>query len=190
MLITDKAKARSYFSQIRKNISETDRLNAENAIYQAFINSHYFNDSDTILCYVSVNDEVDTRKIIEYSLDNGKRIFIPKCVGKEMFFYELRAIDELVDGKFGIPTVKTETLNFLSDFKNTLCLVPALSFDKFGNRIGYGGGYYDRFLNCNNTLTLGLAFDSCLCDILPREEYDIAVDVVLTESGFKNIGKL
>lgn len=185
MLITDKKHARKFYSQIRKSISERERLIADEMIYHNFINSQYFNDFDTILCYVSFKDEADTRRIIEYSLDNGKRIYVPECVGKEMSFYELKSIDELIEGRFGIPTVNTDGLNSLSDFKNALCIVPALSFDRYGNRIGYGGGYYDRFLKSNKIFTLGLTFDSCFCDILPSEEFDIAVDAVLTESGIK-----
>lgn len=185
MLITDKIQARSYFSHIRKSISEAERTSAEDMIYHNFINSQYFNDFDTILCYVSVKDEADTRRIIEYSLCKGKKIFIPECVGKDMLFYELKSTEELIEGRFGIPTVNINNKNPLSEFRNTLCIVPALSFDKYGNRIGYGGGYYDRFLKENEIFTLGLTFDSCLCEILPSEEFDIAVNAVITESGIK-----
>lgn len=185
MLITDKTQARSYFSHLRRNISEEERISANNMIYHNFINSRYFNDFDTILCYFSVKDEADTRRIIEYSLSKGKKVYIPECVGREMLFYELNSIEELVEGRFGIPTVNTKNKKPLSEFSNTLCIVPALSFDKYGNRIGYGGGYYDRFLKENEAFSLGLTFESCLCEILPYEEFDIAVNAVITESGIK-----
>ncbi len=185
MLLNDKKHVRSYYKEIRNSISAEERLTADSGIFLNFINSHYFNDYDIFLCYVSVKNEVDTRRIILHLLDNGKSVYIPECVGNKMFFYKLKSIDELVEGRFGIPTVNTDTLNPLSDFENVLCIVPALSFDRYGNRIGYGGGFYDRFLAENKVFALGLTYDNCFCDLLPREKYDIAVDAVITESGIK-----
>lgn len=185
MFINNKFLARKHFLNIRKSIVGDERQQAEKLIFQNFINSHYFNDFETILCYVSVDDEVDTRKIINYCIESGKNVYIPECVGNEMSFYKLDSLACLIQGKFGIPTVDTEEKAPLGNFGNTLCIVPGLSFDKYGCRIGYGGGYYDRFLEDNETDTLGLTFDKCLCDTLPKEELDKSVKAVLTESGLK-----
>ena len=192
MLINKKADARKYYSEIRNGISGELRQQAEELIFHSFINSFYFNNFETILCYVSVKDEVDTKNIINFCLDKSKTVYIPKCIGKEMFFYRIRNLSELTDGKFGIPTVNTECADLLTDFSNALCIVPAFAFDKTGNRIGYGGGYYDRFLKKNKLCSLGLAFDLCISSKLPSEDYDEKVDAIITESGLiitKNFGE-
>lgn len=185
MSVNNKDEIRRIYRKIRKDIDERKRLNFNNSIFNHFINSHYFNDYDTILCYVSVNDEVDTRCLIKYILDAGKNLYIPKCVGKDMFFYRLTDINNLIDGEFGIPTVDTASLISLKSFDNVLCIVPAICFDKKGYRTGYGGGYYDRFLAEKRIETVGLCYDECICDVLPKNNFDIQVDNVLTETGFK-----
>lgn len=184
MLITKKAEARKYFFDIRKNIVGDERQRAENMIFHNFINSRFFNEFETILCYVSVDDEVDSRMIIDFCIESGKKIYIPNCVGKTMSFYRLNSSKFLIKGKFGIPTVSNVSASVLTDYSGALCIVPAISFDKKGYRIGYGGGYYDRFLDKKNIATLGLTFDKCMTDSLPYERYDKKVGTILTESGF------
>ncbi len=185
MSVINKDEIRKKYRRIRKEIIETKRVEYSDLIFNYFINSHLFNCYDTILCYVSVNDEVDTRCLIEHCLNSKKHVYIPKCVGEKMLFYRLSDINNLIDGEFGIPCVDTTSLNPLECFENTLCIVPGLCFDENGFRIGYGGGYYDRFLADKTISTVGLCFDDCFCNTLPVCEHDIRVNNVLTETGFK-----
>lgn len=134
--------------------------------------------------YVSFGSEVDTKGLIEYSLNIGKRVAVPYCNGKNMLFYEIKSLSELSAGKFGIPTVDISGKSPLVSFDKALCIVPGICFDCYGNRIGYGGGYYDRFLSENSVISLGVCYKKCLCSEIESEEFDIKTDYVLTEIGF------
>lgn len=182
----NKAEARKLFSDIRRAIPLETKSEYDNMILSNIISSQLLNDFEKVLCYVSVKDEPDTRNFIDYLLKIGKTVYIPYCKEKNMFFYQLNDIDELVDGAFGIPTVDVSNKTPLDDFESCICIVPALSFDSNGCRLGYGGGFYDRFLNDKKIYKLGITYEACVISELPSEDYDIAVDAVVTE---KNIIK-
>lgn len=177
-----KKKLRALYKSVRNGISESEKKKADTCIFTRFVNSDLFADSEIILIYISVGSEPDTLKLMDYSLRNGKRVAVPHCIGLNMNFYFIESTDCFVDGEFGIPTVIPENENLVFDFKNTVCVVPALSFDRFGNRLGYGGGYYDRFLYDKNFPTVGLCYERCVATVLPAEEHDIRVDYILNEN--------
>ncbi len=182
----DKKETRDFYIKIRKNISSKEKNEFDRLIFTQFINSSLFNEFDTFLIYVSVNNEVATTDIINYLLYNNKKVAVPYCIGKEMNFYYINSLAELINGKFDIPSVdinKSQKCNFYSD---ALCIVPGVSFDNYGNRLGYGGGYYDRFLSENKNCTLGLCYERCLSDLLPTDIYDIKMDFILTEKCIRN----
>ena len=182
-----KKQLRSHFKSVRNSVSSEDKAVFDQRIYQNFVNSPFFNDFDIYLCYVSVGSEVETVNIINSLLSKGKRVGVPYCEGKTMHFYEIKSTDELISGTYGIPSVNVETAEKIVDFSNTLCIVPALAFDKKGFRLGYGGGYYDRFLSSHTVDTLGLCYEYCLSEALPAEPFDVKIRCILTENGFINI---
>ncbi len=184
--MTDKKQLRRIFSDIRKSFSEEEKYNSDNKIFTKFVNSSFFNNFNKYLIYISVNNEVDTMNIIRYLLDNNKKIAVPYCCGKEMDFYYINSTDDLIEGRFGIPSVDINISEKVTEFNETLCIVPALAYDVSGYRLGYGGGYYDRFLSENNIDTLGLCFEKCITDNLPHEYFDIKIDCVLTDSCLRN----
>lgn len=184
MLINNKKQLREQYKLIRNSICDKAKTQADSLIFNQFINSDLLSDFDVFLCYVSVNSEADTIQIINYLLKCKKKVAVPYCCGSEMNFYEIDSIDDLIDGAYGIPTVDIGNHKKTEDFSNALCIVPALSFDLNGNRLGYGGGYYDRFLSKNNVRTLGIAYNKCLTNNLPFEEHDKTVDMILTDKGF------
>ena len=179
----NKTEARKIFSQKRKSISLEDKLIKDRKIFDNIINSHILNDFEKILCYVSVKDEPDTRVLIDYLIKNDKNIYIPHCIASEMKFYKLDDVDKLIDGAFGIPTVDISSENSLENFKKSICIVPALSFDSNGYRLGYGGGFYDRFLSDKEIFKLGISYEICLTAELPRDDFDISVDALITENN-------
>lgn len=133
-----------------------------------------------LLSYVSVRDEVDTSVLIRSALRDGKRVSVPRCEGKQMVFYEIGSLDALVPGRFGIP----EPLPQVSARPDaaSLCLVPGLSFDRCGARVGYGGGYYDRFLPGFPGTPVGLCYAALASDIpLPAEKHDCRMALVVTD---------
>ena len=104
-----------------------------------------------------------------------------------MFFYEIGSLSDLQSGRFGIPTVDLSKSKRIDNFKNSICVVPALCFDKYGFRIGYGGGYYDRFLSSNNIKYVALCREKQLTESLPAEEFDIRIRKTVVENKIVEI---
>ena len=134
---------------------------------------------------VDVEDGVDSLlPLAEQALRLGKRIAFPLCHPKthKMTFHAVDTLGELTVGAYGIPEpdhhLPTVTAN-----ARTLCIVPALSFDRFGYRLVYGGGYYDRFLSEFAGISVGLVYEALCVEELPRDRYDERVDLIITEKG-------
>lgn len=138
-----------------------------------------------ILIYCSKPNEIDTTPIIQFAFDFGYRVYVPRVNGKEMNFFEITSFKDLQKGAFNVmePTGNITPPNL----DNTICITPGIAFDKNYNRLGYGGGYYDRFLQNYNGLKIGLCYDELLVDALPNEDTDIPVDIIITNK--KNLIK-
>lgn len=169
---------RKKYLRIRKEINESDKNKYDNDIFEKVINLQEYKDSKLVLAYVSLKHEVDTFKLIEHSLSIGKKVAVPKCEGYNIIFYTINGLDELKEGKFNILEPKTDKK--LVDFSDSICIVPGVAFDNENNRIGYGKGYYDRFLKIYNGLKIGLAYKECLCEKIDAEGNDIKMDIVIT----------
>ncbi len=182
----NKKEIRDFYIKIRKSINQTEKIYFDKSIFTQFINSYFFKNFDIFLVYISINNEVGTFDIIQYLLNNGKKVAVPFCHDKIMDFYFVNSIDDLVDGKFGIPTADVNKSLKVESFESVLCIVPAVSFDNKGNRLGYGGGYYDRFLEQNHVTTIGLCYERCMSYNLPTEKTDKKIDYVLTEKHLRN----
>lgn len=181
-----KKEKRDLFLKIRGSISGSEKINFDNIIFTRFINSSFFNCFDTFLVYISFGSEVSTIGIINFLLNKNKKVAVPYCSGNEMSFYYINSLDDLIEGRFRIPSVNVNKAKKVENFYNTLCIVPGVSFDNNGNRLGYGGGYYDRFLSGNKLVTLGLCYERCISDSIPSESFDIKMDYVLTETCLRN----
>jgi len=140
-----------------------------------------------LMIYVDFRGEVQTRELIERSLSEGKRVSVPVCItrGRILVPSEIKGIDELKPGVLGIPEPDREHLRPLDPAEPDLFIVPGLAFDKSCSRIGFGAGYYDRFLpNTKDTaLKVGIAFSFQIIEHIPTDEYDVPMDMVITESG-------
>lgn len=170
----NKNELRIMFKQIRKEIINKDIQNE--IIYQKIINNKTIMQADTILLYASLDDEVDTFKMIEYFL-SFKKVALPKVNGNNMEFYYINSISELKKGSFNI---LEPTCNNKIDSNNCVCIVPGICFDKHGYRIGYGKGFYDRYLVNKNIYKIGICFKECFVDVLPCNKYDIKVDLIVS----------
>ena len=178
----NKQEMRRFYKTVRNSITYSEKVYLDKLVFTAFINSDIFKNSNLLLIYVSVGSEIDTHNIIDFALQCGKRVAVPFCVEKEMSFFEIYSLSELVTGKFGIPTVNSGNNYEVTDFRKAVCVVPGLCFDNYGGRIGYGGGYYDRFLAFNNIVSVGLCFERCISHKIPSEKHDIKIDYILTEN--------
>ena len=163
----------------RNSLSEEKILEKSNQIKNKLFNLSQYKKSKTIMFFVSFNSEVNTHEMIKESLKN-KTIVVPKVVSHEIEPSIIIDFDNLVSGKFGI-LEPIEAMKIAH--KNIgLVLVPGIVFDKEGHRIGYGFGYYDKFLaKVPKAIKIGLAFDFQVVDKIPAEMHDVPVDMIVTE---------
>lgn len=167
---------RKKYKEKRDNIKK--KVTKDNLIYQKVINNKDILSSKTLLIYISINSEVDTIKIINYFL-NTKNIAVPKIIDNDMFFCYVTNLNELTSGKYNIPEPTNE--NIVTDFDNAICIVPGICYDKKNYRVGYGKGYYDRFLSKNKIKTIGLCYKECMIEKIDNDKYDYKIDEVITE---------
>lgn len=181
----DKPQLRLYYKNIRAK--DTEKEKTDKIISEKVLNCDLLKNADSVFCYCSVKDEVDTSQIISALIKRKIKVALPVCLDSNgtMCFYYIDSLSELKTGFFSVREPDSEKCEKAIPSENTLCLVPALSFDKKGYRLGYGKGYYDRFLKNFNGKSLGLCRENCLCDNLPKGEYDKSVDYVITENIYK-----
>ncbi len=181
-----KKRLREKYKSIRKSTPPGDKNRNDIKITNKVLNLWRYRDAEMILTYVSTDIEVDTREIITQSLQKGKTVAVPKCIDgtRDMEFYAIKGFDDLAVGAFGVMEPVAEKCELLTSLENSLCIVPALSFDYKGYRLGYGKGYYDRFLSTFTGEIVGLCYTSCMYkDILPHGKYDKKVPMIITENN-------
>ena len=186
MIESDKKKLRTLMLNKRNSLSKEETLTCSHAIMEKVVSHYDFSHALELLIFVNFGSEVNTKGIISYGLMLGKRIYCPKVLedGK-MEFYEIHSLEELEAGYQGIlePKVIAER-KWQAGEANALMILPGAVFDKKGHRIGYGGGYYDRFLENSNFagIKMALAYSFQVEDEIPFEVHDEKVDLVITEN--------
>ena len=163
----------------RKNIADRDEK--DRLIFERIMCCDCVKNSDAVLIYASYNGEVDTFRIIRRLLEIGKPVFTPKCrENSEMIFLRIESENDLAEGAYGILEPVGDIQPVITE--KTVCIVPAVSFTAKGERLGYGGGYYDRFLSKYPKLcSVGICYEELISDSLPCAEHDINVNYVITE---------
>jgi 5-formyltetrahydrofolate cyclo-ligase len=152
------------------------------AIYERVIAWNVFQAAPCVACYVSVQNEVDTRQLIEYALRVGKKVFVPVTQGSGvMGFQEILSLDNLRSARFGLLEPEHDVGLMIEPDDLDLVIVPGIAFDRRGNRLGFGGGYYDRFFERCNATRVGLAYAFQVVDDIPAEDHDEKMDWVVTE---------
>ncbi len=166
----------------RNCISKQEWEEKSRLICEKVVTHPFFLASDVIYCYVDYRNEVRTREIIETAWEQGKKVAVPKVFGDEMEFHYIQSFEDLEKGYKGIPEPWKECL--ADDAENVLVIMPGAAFDVTCNRIGYGKGYYDKYLHAHpNYKTLALAFELQMVKHIPAEEYDICPDIIITEEN-------
>ena len=134
--------------------------------------------------YMSYNREVDTYMLLSQCLDDNKKVYAPRVLSKkDMEFYRVSDERDLESGYMGIMEPSDSCKK--AESRNGLFIMPGLAFDYDFHRIGYGGGFYDRYLSINNTFVkAALAFDFQLLDSIPYEEHDLKPDYIITQTQF------
>ena len=171
--------------ELRRTIRDRKRAMTEEEITQRsarlgalFAQSDAYKAAKTIYGYLPYNQEVRTVPMLEQALRDGKRVAVPKVYGEEMRFLYLDDLTQVAKGYAGIPEPIADEP--VADDKTALVLMPGLAFDPEGHRIGYGGGFYDKFLAAEpDHPTLALCYEFQMLPKLDTEEHDIPVDTVL-----------
>ena len=169
----------------REALSEQERSVLDDRITQKLLATSEYAEATTVLTYVSVSSEVSTRMFIECALRDGKTVAVPRCLpGHCLEFVAIASLEQLVAAPFNLLEPAKELPPLTEDEKNnSICIVPALLVDTKGYRLGYGAGFYDRFLSTYPGKKICLAYQQNLSrTILPHTAFDVAVDVVITES--------
>ena len=183
-LVEMKKKLRQEISQMRRTLATSDILEKSYRIKHRLFASKWYQDAHTILFYISYNNEVHTHEMIQESLDKGKTVMVPKIDtrNKTLITSILSCWDDLCIGPHSILEPKDECEREVPVSSIDLCIIPGIVFDSEGNRIGHGGGYYDRLLKKEcSAHRIGLAFELQVINRIPAEPYDKKVEMIITE---------
>lgn len=173
----DKIALRKHISAKKRLLSSQQIEEASLALAKLLFSHPLYKQADTIYAYLSYNQEVRTAPIINQALLDGKKVAVPKIFDNTMAFVYIDESSLILPGYKGIPEPVS---NELANDKHALVLMPGLAFTPNGQRMGYGGGFYDRFLAEEPHPTLALCYDFQLLPQLPVEEHDLPVDAVLS----------
>ena len=185
----DKNKIRQLIFERRKVFPAKENKKASQRIFQLIQCCDLFQHASIIHIFISKSDEPNTLPIIESAWQLGKKIIVP-CVlpnTLELYHSQLKSLDDLSYGKFGIYEPSREKRIPISPKSFHLAIIPGIAFDRQGGRIGYGKGYYDRFLQKTNAFRLALTFDFQILKKVPTEKHDVSMNGILSESGFVKI---
>lgn len=164
----------------RASLSDKERQAFSAQICSSVISHPLYQQAEEIYCYVSFGEEVITLPILEHAWKCKKRVAVPKILENDtMEFFYIKSMEELSEGVYGIlePADNNQAAG-----NNALVLMPGVAFDRSGGRVGYGKGYYDRYLTCHpHYKTMALAFEIQCLEAVPTEPHDIRPGFIMTE---------
>ncbi|MGI6006928.1 MAG: 5-formyltetrahydrofolate cyclo-ligase [Ruminococcus sp.] len=156
-------------------------ISASKAVCEKILHLEAFRESSWLYTYMDFNREVMTKDMIREAWKLGKRTAVPRVSGKDMTFYEITSFDQLEPGYFQIPEPVKECPQ--ADCEESFLIIPGVAFDKKRHRIGYGQGFYDRYLSRHPLhKTAAVAFDFQVFEAVPFEELDITPQILVTET--------
>ncbi|MBR3816331.1 MAG: 5-formyltetrahydrofolate cyclo-ligase [Clostridia bacterium] len=178
-----KKQLRQKYRNIRSSVS--DALTKSELISARLTESYLYKQHNKIFLYYPSGREVSTVSIAEKAFADGKMVAFPKCLDRKgtMEFRFINSFSDLEEGMFGIMEPDSVCCGYAVPDSDTLIVVPALAFDMNGNRLGYGGGYYDRYLSQYDCCSVGLAYSECICNRLPTEEYDVKINCLISDTN-------
>ncbi len=185
----EKSSLRKEMKALRTSLSPAQKEEIERKIAQSILQSAYYRDADSLLCYAAYGSEISVDRIAKAAWEDGKRVCFPRCEDDRgvMRFYAVEDPSMLVAGMYGILEPDEGCVPMEAFSSTALCLVPGLAFDARGYRIGYGKGYYDRFLPRFDGIAMGVC-PACMLFLTPQWEYDrydIALPCIVTEHGVR-----
>ena len=174
----DKKALRLMIREKKRAMSDDQIVAASARLEEQFVNTQQYMDAKTIYGYLPYNQEVRTIPILQHAIRDGKRVAVPKVYGDEMRFIYISNFEALEKSAMGIPEPIVDAP--VADDASALVLMPGLAFDDMGHRVGYGGGFYDKFLAAEpNHPTVALCYDFQMLPRFETDVHDIPVDLVL-----------
>ena len=174
----DKKALRRAIREQKRAMTEAEIVSRSEKLGELFLNTEVYRTAKTLYGYLPYNQEVRTVPMLQQALRDGKKVAVPKIYGDTMKFLYLDDLSRVEKNEMGIPEPVDDTP--VADDPTALVLMPGVAFTKKGDRMGYGGGFYDRFLAEEpDHPTLALCYEFQIVDSLPTEEFDIPVDTVL-----------
>ena len=174
----DKKALRAAIRQQKRAMTEEEIVSKSEKLGQLLAQNELYQKARTFYGYLPYNQEVRTVPMLEQALRDGKRVAVPKCYGDTMKFIYMDDLSQVAPGYANIPEPIAD--GPVADDPTALVLMPGMAFDPQGHRIGYGGGFYDKFLAAEpDHPTLALCYDFQMLPHLETEEFDIPVDCVL-----------
>ena len=183
---------RNKILSVRNTLDKEIKDKMDYEIYNKLISSELYLKAKNIFIYISFDKEIETKRIINKALSDEKQVYIPKIyrADKSMKAISLKAFEDLKGNSMGI-LEPIDDSDYINKEEIDLIIVPGVVFDLNGNRIGYGGGYYDRYLEdikeINNKVVL--AYDLQIVDFIESESHDISFDYIITNTKFRKILK-
>lgn len=180
-----KTEIREEYLARRAAIPADEKKKREEKICRLILSSASFRYAETILAYAPRKNEIDIAPLLLLALEMGKKLALPRCEGDHFMTYRyVHSLDRLSPGSYGILEPDADAPLFQEDpGHSSLCLVPGVVFDIHGYRIGYGGGYYDRFLHNFHGSVAGLIYRDFIISNLPHGRYDHALPIMITDGG-------
>lgn len=188
MIDTQKKTLRAQFARLRDGMDSALREQQSVQICANILRSDAYARADSVLLYAASGSELDLSAVAADAWQKGKVVAYPRCLDKagSMAFFVVHSPDDLTLGSFGL-LEPHDACPVWQGGGRALCIVPALAVDPKGHRLGYGKGYYDRFLADFDGVTVCAAYDACVSDNLPHGEYDIPVQFIITRKGERRV---
>ncbi len=180
-----KQQLRSEMKAWRSALTPEEKGRMDHEILNHLLAMPQFQQAQNIVTYVSKQLEIDTIRLIRLALEQQKGVAVPRCIPgtRLMDFYWITSLDQLAKGTFGVMEPLADRAQLVTGFGDSLCVVPCLTCDQQGYRLGYGSGYYDRFLANYQGVTVALCYEEILLPQLLHGKYDIPVQYIVTQAG-------
>lgn len=183
--MADKKLIRSSIRKLRDSMPEDERSVKSERITDSVTGTPEYKAARDVLIYVSTGSEADTTELIKRCFEDKKNVYVPKVYGKEMRFISIVSLDELTPGYYGImepvSDVPVWEKGSMDTYNDSLCIMPGLAFDRKFNRIGYGGGFYDKFLEKAQVYKMAVCYDCQIVERIDAQDTDIKPDMIVTD---------
>ncbi len=193
MIRKQKDDIRAEYSARRAAMDPGEKKRRDAAICRAALSLVSFRFAEYVLLYAAMENEIDIFDVAREALSRGKKIAFPRCdtVTHSMQYHTVGSLDELAPDAYNIlePPAGAPVYDPINEKRSAVCFVPGLVYDRAGYRLGYGKGFYDRYLSHFSGCTLGVVYSDYILPSVPRGRYDVSVDILLTEKGVKVTGE-